>query len=609
MSALAPESRFLLSDWLGLDALLARPRHAHLDLEAIGALAEAADRLAREHLAPHAAKSDAEEPKLVDGRAVVIPEVRAALDACREAGFFALDAPAEEGGLELPSLAVTAIATGLTTANAPTWAYAFLTMAAANLIRHCGSPEQRARWLPPMVEGHWFGTMCLSEPHAGSSVGDIRTVAEPQPDGSYHLRGTKMWISGGDHELSRNIVHLVLAKIPGGPPGTRGISLFIVPRLRAADASMAGLAATPSTAPQEWVRNGITLAGLNHKLGYRGTVNCLLNLGEEGPCVGELVGAPHQGMAQMFRMMNEARIGVGAGATAIGLAGYRAALAYARERTQGRPPGERDPGTPMRPIVEHADVRRMLLESKAKAEGAYALVLWAARLADDIRSGSPAEAAEAQALLDLVTPIVKTWPSTHAITANDLAIQVLGGAGYVRDFPVERLWRDNRLNAIHEGTTGIQGMDLVGRKILGDGGRALGLLARRINDTCERAADDPEFADAARALAGWLPEVASTVQALATEAAAGRVERALANATLMLDALGHLVVGWLWLDLALAARRVLATGPTAATRTVLEGKLAAARWFLDCELPLKRPLLGIVARLERTALDTPPDVL
>lgn len=609
MSVLAPELHFLLSDWLGLDAVLARRRFAHLDLEAVGALAEAAERLAREHLAPHAAKSDAEEPKLVDGRAVVIPEIRAALDACREAGFFALDAPADEGGLGLPALALTGLVTPLTVANAPTWAYVFLTMAAANLIRHCASAEQRARWLPPMVEGRWFGTMCLSEPHAGSSVGDIRTIAEPQPDGSFHLRGTKMWISGGDHELSGNIVHLVLAKIPGGPSGTRGISLFIVPRLRVAEASMAGLAATPSTAPPAWVRNGITLAGLNHKLGYRGTVNCLLNLGEDGPCVGELVGAPHQGMAQMFRMMNEARIGVGAGATAIGLAGYRAALAYARERTQGRAPGERDPSAPMRAIIEHADVRRMLLESKAKAEGAFALVLWAARLADDIASGAPAEAAEAQALLDLVTPIVKTWPSTHAITANDLAIQILGGAGYVRDFPVERLWRDNRLNAIHEGTTGIQGMDLVGRKILGDGGRALGLLAQRITDTCERAAAYPEFADAARTLADWLPEVASAVQTLATEAAAGRVELALANATLLLDALGHLVVGWLWLDQALAARRALAAHPSDATATVLEGKLAAARWFLGCELPLKRPLLGIVTRLERTALETNPAVL
>ena len=609
MSALTPELRFLLSNWLGLDAVLARPRHAHLDLGAIGALAEAAERLAREHLAPHAARSDAEEPKLVDGRAVVIPEIRAALDACREAGFFGLDAPVDEGGLGLPALALTGLVTPLTIANAPTWAYAFLTMAAANLIRHCASSEQRARWLPPMVEGRWFGTMCLSEPHAGSSVGDIRTVAEPQPDGSWRLRGTKMWISGGDHELSENIVHLVLAKIPGGPPGTKGISLFIVPRLRAPDASLAGLAATPSTAPAAWVRNGVTLAGLNHKLGYRGTVNCLLNLGEDGPCVGELVGAPHQGMAQMFRMMNEARIGVGAGATAIGLAGYRTALAYARERTQGRAPGERDPATPMRTIVEHADVRRMLLESKAKAEGAFALVLWAARLADDIASGSEAEAAEAQALLDLVTPIVKTWPSTHAITANDLAIQVLGGAGYVRDFPVERLWRDNRLNAIHEGTTGIQGMDLVGRKILGDGGRALGLLACRIVDTCQRAGDDPHFAAPARELAGWLPEVDATVRALGAEAAAGRIEAALANATLLLDALGHLVVGWLWLDQALAAQRALAANPPAATATVLDGKLAAARWFLSCELPLKRPLLAIVARLDRSVLDTPPEVL
>ena len=261
----------------------------------------------------------------------------------------------------------------------------------------------------------------------------------------------------GEHELGGNIVHMLLAKIPGGPPGTKGISLFIVPKFRVDADGQVG------------ARNGVTLAGLNHKLGYRGTTNCLLNFGEDGECIGELVGAPHEGMRQMFRMMNEARIGVGIAAAAIGYAGWRAALAYARERTQGRAMGQRDPATPMVPLVAHADVRRMLLRAKSYAEGALALCLYSARLVDEAHDGD----AEAQALLDLLTPIVKAWPSDYALAANDIAIQVLGGAGYTRDFQVERLWRDNRLNAIHEGTNGIQALDLLGRKILGDGGKAL----------------------------------------------------------------------------------------------------------------------------------------
>ena len=265
-----------------------------------------------------------------------------------------------------------------------------------------------------------------------------------------------MWISGGEHELAENIVHLVLAKIPGGPPGSKGVSLFVVTRYR------------------DGAPNGVTLAGLNHKMGYRGTVNCLLDFGGSGECVGELIGEPHQGLRQMFHMMNEARIGVGIGAAAIGCAGYEIALRYARERRQGRLPGQRDPSSPMLPLIAHADVRRMLLKAKSQAQGALALCLYAARLVNEVADGD----AEAQRLLDLLTPIVKAWPAEHALQANDLAIQVLGGAGYTRDFPLERMYRDNRLNPIHEGTNGIQAVDLLGRKVLGDGRPRAGTARR-----------------------------------------------------------------------------------------------------------------------------------
>jgi butyryl-CoA dehydrogenase len=312
-------------------------------------------------------------------------------------------------------------------------------------------------------------------------------------------------------------------------------------------------------------------------------------------------------MRIMFSMMNEARIGVGMGATAIGFAGYRAALDYARERTQGRSPVQKDPGTPMRPLVEHADVRRMLLRSKSYVEGALALCLYTARLVDEQDSGEPAAAAEARALLDLLTPIAKAWPSDYALAANDLAIQVLGGAGYTRDFPVERLWRDNRLNAIHEGTNGIQALDLLGRKVLGDQGRALALLSMRVDQTLRRAAQDPELAPLAQQLAAWPPAVTQAVRALAATAARGELELALANATLFLHVLGHVLVAWLWLDQALVAgRRLREPGLSEPRRAWLEGKRLAARYFIGWELPAQRHALTLLERVDRTVHDAQP---
>jgi alkylation response protein AidB-like acyl-CoA dehydrogenase len=586
---------FLLFDWLDTDALCGRERYAHLDRDALAAMLDAAQQLASQQFAPHAAVSDAQEPRIEDGRVVLIPQIGAALAVYREAGFFGDEAPLIEGGLQLPQVLRSATGAILSAANVGTGAYPFLTKAAANLIRSFGNPAQQARYLPAMNEGHWFGTMCLSEPHAGSSLADIRTTATPRDDGRYAIRGSKMWISGGDHELADNIVHLLLARILGGPAGTKGISLFIVPRNRVDD----GVA--PGT------RNGVDLVGLNHKMGYRGAVNCLLGFGEGGECIGELLGAPHEGMRLMFQMMNEARIGVGVGAAALGYAGYVEALRYAKERTQGRSPDRPDPAQPMRPIIEHADVRRMLLRAKALVEGGLALCLYAARLSDDEACATDPDA---HALLDLLTPVVKAWPSEHALAANDLAIQVLGGAGYTRDFPLERLYRDNRLNAIHEGTNGIQALDLLGRKILGDRGRALGLLARRIEAALQRARAEPTLAPLADAVGAWLPRIGATVDAVAAIAARDGMEAALANASLFLDAFGHVVVAWLWVEQAdVATRRLHEPGLPPATRDFLQGKLLAARYFIAWELPPRRHALELVARGDRTVLDASPALL
>jgi Acetyl-CoA dehydrogenase C-terminal like/Acyl-CoA dehydrogenase, C-terminal domain len=385
-------------------------------------------------------------------------------------------------------------------------------------------------------------------------------------------------------------VHLVLAKIPGPDgklvAGTRGISLFIVPkRMVDADGRLTG------------ERNDVALAGLNHKCGWRGTTNTLLNFGEgrfrpggRAGAVGWLVGRPGEGLRCMFHMMNEARIGVGLAATMLGMAGYEASLAYARQRPQGRPitGNGKDASQPQVPILQHADVKRMLLAQKSYAEGALALELYCARLVDDTHTGDEATAAEARLLLEVLTPIAKSWPSEWCLEANSLAIQVLGGYGYTRDFPVEQYWRDNRLNMIHEGTHGIQALDLLGRKVVMDGGAGLKLLATTIGRTIERAGHVEGLAEPANALAAALQKLgAATKAAWAT----GVPEEALANAVPYLQAFGHVVLAWVWLDVAMAA----------AGHASAPGKLAAMRYFYAFELPKIDAWLGVVARREDVA--------
>jgi alkylation response protein AidB-like acyl-CoA dehydrogenase len=587
---------FLLFDWLRVETLFVQEKFEHVDIESTEAMIDAALDLAQDEFLSHAAKSDANPPTFDNTKVTIIPEVANALAAYREAGFFGMQAPLDEGGLGLPYTLIAAISGIFSCANVSTNGYAFLTKAAGNLIREIGSDDQKRRYLPAMVEGRWFGTMCLSESQAGSSLADIRTLAEPMSDGRYSIRGNKMWISSGDHEMSENIIHLVLAKIPGSPAGSKGISLFLVPR-RHVDAN-----------GQAGVRNGVNLIGLNHKLGTHGQVNCLLGFGESEPCIGELIGEVNQGLRAMFVMMNEARIGVGIGAAMGGYAGYRSALAYAKERKQGRAVTERDPASAMIPIIEHADVRRMLLRAKSFVEGSLALCLYAARLVDEAKA-SGSEAIEAQALIDLLTPIVKAWPSDYALEANSIAIQVYGGAGYTRDFPVERLWRENRINAIHEGTNGIQAMDLLGRKLLSDKGRSFKLLTTRVEKTLDAASQNETLKPLADLLelrwAKFEPALSKIANVSATDA-----ELALANAYLLLDAMGHAVVAWLWLDQAVCAANHLTQDNLSESRgNLLKGKIAAAQYFIAWELPTKDSLLERFAAADPLCRDVDSAVL
>jgi butyryl-CoA dehydrogenase len=484
-----------------------------------------------------------------------------------------------------------------------------LTTGNANLLMTHGTALQKEVFAKNEFSGRWSGTMCLSEPQAGSSLSDVATRALPDgPDFAsdplgprYRLKGNKMWISSGEHELTENIIHLVLAKIPDESgkliPGTRGISLFIVPKkLVNAEGQLTG------------ARNDVALAGLNHKLGWRGTTNTLLNFGEgqfpvgqEGPfgkgagALGYLVGQPGKGLQCMFHMMNEARIGVGIAATMLGMAGYYASLEYAKNRPQGRPmgPAGKDPAQPQTRIIEHADVKRMLLAQKSYCEGALALELYCARLVDEHHTADGQEADNARLLLEVLTPIAKSWPSEWCLEANSLAIQIHGGYGYTRDFPVEQYWRDNRLNMIHEGTHGIQAMDLLGRKVLMEEGRGLQLLAQRMKATAAKAAALPELSPHAAALRQALKDVGEATQ-LAWST--GQPTEALANAVPYMQAFGHTVLAWIWLDVCVKA---LGTDPMQ-ERADTRGRLGATQFFFHYELPKIGAWLAVVKSRDLT---------
>jgi alkylation response protein AidB-like acyl-CoA dehydrogenase len=586
---------FVLYEWLQSENLTKRARYADHSRETFNAAMDTCEQIATDLFAPHNKKNDQEEPHFDGEKVHIIPEVRTALKAFCEAGLMAAGQNFDVGGMQLPCVIEKAGLAYFKGANVGTSAYPFLTIGNANTLMKCGTPQQIDTFVKPMIEGRFFGTMCLSEPQAGSSLSDIVTRAEPQADGSYRLRGNKMWISAGEHELSENIVHLVLAKIPDGDgkliPGVKGISLFIVPKkLVNADGSLGE-------------RNDVVLAGLNHKMGYRGTTNCLLNFGEgkfkpqgKPGAIGYLVGEPHKGLANMFHMMNEARIGVGLGAVMLGYTGYLHSLEYARERPQGRHPMAKDPAQPQVAIIEHTDVKRMLLAQKAYVEGGLGLTLYCARLVDEERTAESDEGRkQATLLLDILTPIAKSWPSQWCLEANSLAIQIHGGYGYTREYNVEQFYRDNRLNPIHEGTHGIQGLDLLGRKVTMQNGAAFKALGTEVQKTIAQALAAPELAGYAKALGPVLQRIEKVTQVLY---GAGDMNKTLANASAYLEAFGHAVVAWVWLQQAL-----LAVGKTGHDADFYRGKLQACAYFFKWELPKVQAQLDLLESIDTTTLD------
>ncbi len=600
---------FLLYQWLDTGSLVARARFADHSRETFDAVLDTCERIAREKYAPFNRLVDTQEPRF-DGEKVVLPQATHDAHAAYVAsGMLGAAQDYAMGGMQLP-YTVNASANAFFGLASISISSNLLTTGNANLLLVHGTPVQQAVFAANQFAGRWAGTMCLSEPQAGSSLSDITTRAVLDGEGAsddalgprYRLTGNKMWISSGDHELTENIVHLVLAKIPGPDgnliPGTKGLSLFIVPKK---------LVDTAGRLTGE--RNDVALAGLNHKLGWRGTTNTLLNFGEgkfpvagRTGAIGYLVGRPHEGLRCMFHMMNEARIGIGMAATMLGLAGYYASLEYARNRPQGRAVGVagKDASRPQVRIIEHADVKRMLLAQKAYCEGALALELFCARLVDEQHTGDALAADEARLLLEVLTPIAKSWPSEWCLEANSLAIQVHGGYGYTRDFPVEQYWRDNRLNMIHEGTHGIQATDLLGRKVLMENGRALELLGQRMQATQQRAQRLPPLAPHARDLAlAWEQVLVATRAGWAT----GDPAHALANAVPYMQAFGHAVLAWIWLDVCHCA--LVADPAMSGSRT--QGCLGATRFFFHYELPKTAAWLRVVETRDMTCADLPEE--
>jgi len=606
---------FLLYEWLDVSSLQQRERFSDHSRETFDAVLDTCERIAKEKYAPFNRLVDTEEPRF-DGEKVILPQAtHDAQKAYAESGMLSASQDYDIGGMQLP-YTVEAAANSFFGMASVSMGSGLLTVGNANLLMAHGSELQRQVFALNEFSGRWSGTMCLSEPQAGSSLSDVMTRATPDgnafafdPLGArYRLKGNKMWISAGDHELTENIIHLVLAKIPDADgkliPGVRGISLFIVPKkLVNEKAELTG------------VRNDVALAGLNHKCGWRGTTNTLLNFGEgkfkvqtyntasDGSgAVGYLVGEPGRGLSYMFHMMNEARIGVGMAATMLGMAGYEASLEYAKNRPQGRPVAGgsqkvvKDAAQAQVRIIEHADIKRMLLAQKSYSEGALALELYCAKLVDEQHTADAIAADEARLLLEVLTPIAKSWPSEWCLEANSLAIQIHGGYGYTRDFPVEQYWRDNRLNMIHEGTHGIQGMDLLGRKVLMEEGRGVHLLGARMRETADKAMAFADLAADAKALNTALQKVIAATQMAWSS---GQPQEALANAVPYLQAFGHLVLAWIWLDVSASCR-----GDQTPAQT---GRQAAAKFFYHYELPKIDAWLQVVSNRDMTCANLAED--
>jgi butyryl-CoA dehydrogenase len=573
--------RFLLYEVFDAVSLTQYDYYKEYDGKTLDMVLKAAMELAEGLLWPIFQEMDKNPPELVGDQIKIHSSVKKILEKSGEGGWIGDDVPFEWGGQQLPQIITMGCRFIFCAANYSASAYLGLTSGAARLILSFGKEEMKKAYLPKMLSGKWQGTMALTETEAGSSLSDITTIAEPAENGSYKMRGQKVFISAGDHDAVENVVHLMLAKIKGAPAGVKGISLFVVPKKRMDESN-------------QLVSNDLVTSGIFHKLGYRGCPIVQLSIGDNDDCRGYLVGEPNQGLLQMFQMMNEARIGVGAGAAAIASAAYYAALDYSKKRLQGRRLSTKDPLLPQVPIIEHPDVKRMLLFQRSVVEGALALLTQCARYADLTIVLTGEEKEKKELLLDLLTPVAKSYPSEMGLLSISAGLQCLGGSGYCDDYPLEQYYRDARIHPIHEGTTGIHGLDLLGRKVMMRGGKAYKLYLKEVEGTIQGAEKFEELQSYAQKLKQSLEMLQKVTAHLMELGRKGDPELFLADATLYLEFFGIVSVAWQWLVQAIAIVKALRNKPSGAEANFYNGKFFAFRYFFEYELP---KIEGLARRL------------
>jgi butyryl-CoA dehydrogenase len=550
---------------------------------------DAAGSMAERELRPLLVEMDRNPPYLENGQIKVHPKMRQLMRKFGQDGWISMSAPYEKGGQQVPFTILQGVGFIMGAANYSSMAFPFLTNGAAHLIYSFGSKELQEQFVPKMFSGEWQGTMALTEPQAGSSLSDVVTTATPTDKGYYLLKGQKVFISCGDNDATDNVVHLMLARIENAPAGIKGISLFVVPKKR--------MNARPDELPpfgrgaESLVPNDVQTAGLFHKMGYHGAPIAHLIMGEQDDCRAYLLGEPNKGLSYMFQMMNEARIGVGMNATSIASAAYYNALEYARVRAQGRKLGEKDASKPQVPIINHADVKRLLLFQKAVVEGSLALGFEASLYFDKWQSSEGEEKENNLLLLELLTPVVKSYPAEMSILSTSAGMQCLGGYGYTREFLAELFFRETRIHAIHEGTTTIHGIDLLGRKVMMQNGKAMMLLLQQIMQDIENARQYENLAPYLGTLAQKLIKLQEITMHLIEVAQKDGPEAFLSDATLYLELFGIIAVAWQWLKQGIKVEELKKADSKEYSEAFLNSKILALEYFFEYEVPKTEGLL------------------
>jgi len=578
--------KFLLYEVFDVESLLQLEYYADHSRQEFDMILETAMRMGMDLFKPILTEMDRNQPEYVNGSVKVHQGVEKIMRECGSGGWIGATFPYELGGQQLPEMVGAILPRAIFgAANYSASAYSELTSGAAGLIVTFCDKETQAKYIPKMIAGQWQGTMALTEPQAGSSLADITLSAEPTDQGYYKIKGQKIFISAGDHDGVENIVHLAIGRIKGAPAGIKGISLFIIPKMRIRPDGSLQL-------------NDVNCAGIYHKLGYRGCPITQLSFGENDDCRGWLVGAPNKGLAYMFQMMNGARIDVGLGAASIASAAYHAAREYAQQRPQGRNHAAKDPLAPQIPICEHADIKRLLLFQKAVVEGSLSLLMQCSYYHDMERVTVGDEHEKYNLLLEILTPVAKTYPSEMGILSCSAGVQILGGYGYCDEFPLEQFYRDVRIHTIHEGTTGIQGIDLLGRKMTMKNGKAATLYFEEVRKTIKTAESHSELLSYATRLEHALGVIETVTAHLLDISKKSNQELFLADATLYLELFGIVAIAWQWLLQAIAAKKALQGNLHSNEINFFKGKVFTARYFFGYELPKIESLAEILMNAE-----------